>query len=344
VLLLFAVGISKSKQARTECYLWDRDYLECSNINKVPNSDWSFENQTEFKWSEIHQVWLDKNRIKSFKSEEFNKFTNAERIFLSENELSAIDFNEFGNNTKLTILVVTDNQISEIKHIKNSTVLNVTKLRIDNNNLTDISELCKMTKLELLNLDGNRRLDFSKVTFKCWSELTALSLADTNLKNLNHDYRVLTGCNKLKFLDLSDNNLEMLCFVHFPALPRLNELRIRNNSLNNLDVLALKRKCQNLSGIVMTGNNWSCDHYEGTLKTQLNESNINAKLHPSNRHRNETHCLQNPVPSEVKSCPSIEGIKFALFWVFVILICFIFITELVLLRYYYRIFNFDFQV
>jgi Leucine-rich repeat (LRR) protein len=183
----------------------------------VPISDWSCETQEEFKWSEIRDLWLINNRIKSFKQGMFTKFINADSIFLRENELSVIDFNEFGNNTKMTDLDVSDNQISEIKPIKHSTILNVAKLWLNNNNLTDISELCKMTKLQWLNLSGNRKLDFSKVMFNCWSELTKLSLADTNLKNLNQDYRVLTGCTKLNFLNLMDNNLEMLCFEHFPA-------------------------------------------------------------------------------------------------------------------------------
>jgi Leucine rich repeat len=330
----------------------ESNILDCDDINKVPVSDWSFENQPEFEWSEIHELWLEKNRIKSFKQGVFTKFTNAEEIVLKENELSVIDFNEFENNTKMIDLDVSSNQISEIKHMKNSTVLNVTKLLIKNNNLIDISELCKMTKLQWLVLSGNRRLDFSKVMFNCWSELSLLSLADTNLNNLNHDYRILAGCNKLDTLYLEDNNLKMLCFEHFPALPRLTILVIRNNSLINLDVLELKRKCQNLSKIIMTSNNWSCDRYEGTLKMQLKESNINDRFF--NDYRNDAHCLQNPVPSEVKSCPrsdrnstrnhQSEGIKVASFWVFIILICVILITELVLLRYYSQIFNFDFQV
>jgi hypothetical protein len=164
----------------------------------------------------------------------------------------------------------------------------------------------------------------------------------------------------------------------------------------------------------MTGNNWSCYYYEGTLKTQLKESNIKEATYTSN----EVRCLQNPVPSEVKSSPRIdrnstrfqhhedikdpkltndskaednsashiqqseniqdrdqsEGIKdpkltsdskaednsashiqqseniqyrdslFVSFWAFIILICVIFITELVLLRYFSQIFNYDFQV
>jgi Leucine-rich repeat (LRR) protein len=280
MLLLFSVVISKCKQARTECYLWKPDYLNCSDINKVPISDWSFETQKEFKWSEIHVVWLRRNRIKSFKQGIFTKFTNVQEIQLRENELSLIDLNEFENNTKMTKLSLSNNQISEIKDIKNSTILNVTKLWVNNNNLTDISELCKMTKLQWLILSGNRRLDFNKVMFNCWSELTSLGLADTNLKNLNHDYRSLTGCNKLGTLYLMDNNLEMFCFELFPSLPGLTELVVRNNSLISLDVLELKKKCHNLSKIWMTGNNWSCDHYKGTLKTQLKEYNITITDYP----------------------------------------------------------------
>jgi hypothetical protein len=170
-----------------------------------------------------------------------------------------------------------------------------------------------------------------------------LSLADTNLKNLNHDYRVLTGCNQLEYLNLMDNNLEMLCFEQFPALPRLTELNIRNNSLINLDVLELKKKFQNLSEIIMTGNDWSCNFYVEALKPHLKESRIIDKS--LDGFLNEAVCLHGSVAVEMKICPKIErNLKYNKqgedqFWIFILLNCVTFITDMILLRSYIVIFQ-----
>jgi Leucine-rich repeat (LRR) protein len=147
-------------------------------------------------------------------------------------------------------LDVGKNKITEIKSLNNSGEISITSLMIDNNDLT---ELCKIKQVEKLYLSRNRRLDYSKVTFNCWSKLTHLNLAETSLKNLKHDYRMLHGCNKLVSLDISYNNLEMLRFEHFPILSNLTNLNIRNNSLINLDVVELRRKFQALSWILIAG-------------------------------------------------------------------------------------------
>jgi Leucine-rich repeat (LRR) protein len=216
--------------------------------------------------SRIRVFWLSSSRINSFEIGFFVKLKNVQRIHFINNKLTTIDFNEFAKNSKLEYLDVSKNQINEINSIKNSTVINITSLMIHDNDLTDISELCKLKKVKTLNLSGNRRLDYSKVTFSCWSELAHLYLAETNLKNINHDYRVLAGCNKLVDLDLSDNALGILCFEYFPALPKLANLNIRNNNLINLDVREMKRKFQGLLNVVIAGNKWSCNSYRGILE------------------------------------------------------------------------------
>jgi Leucine-rich repeat (LRR) protein len=290
----------------------------------------------------VYHLLFNKIRIKSLKRGIFTKFTNVKSINLSGNELSTIDFNEFANNGKLQNLYVSNNKITDIKPINNSIEISITTLMIVNNNLTDISELCKLKKVKILNLSGNRRLDYSKVTFSCWSELTHLNLTDTNLKNLNHDYRVLTGCNQLIGLDFSDNNLEMLCFGNFPALPMLNYLNIKDNKLTNLDVEELKKKCQILTKILIAGNKWSCTYYWGTLKTKLEKSGITGTF-------NKADCLEKSGNPEIKSCPKIErndinsttqqksedttgsAILFLPFWIFIVLYCVLYVTELALL-------------
>jgi Leucine-rich repeat (LRR) protein len=289
----------------------------------------------------VRDLLFNKTGIKSLKRGIFTKFTNVKTINLSGNELSAMDFNEFANNGKLQNLYVSNNKITDIKPMNNSIEISITTLMIFNNNLADISELCKLKKVKKLNLSGNRKLDYSKVTFSCWSELTHLYLADTNLKHLNHDYRMLAGCNKLNGLDISFNNLEMLCFGNFPVLPKLNYLNINNNSLINLDVVELKKKCQILSSILIAGNKWSCTYYWGTLKTKLEKSGITGTL-------KNTDCLEKSANQEIRSCPKIErnstdpepqqtkkdtkvsGIHVVTFWIFFALDCVLLIVVIIL--------------
>jgi Leucine rich repeat len=237
-----------------------------------------------------------------------------------------MDFNEFANNKKLLNLYVGNNQITNIKPINNPTEISITHLMIHDNDLTNISELCKLKKVERLSLTRNRRLDYSKVMFSCWSKLTHLYLVDTNLKHLNHDYRVLTGCNQLIGLDLSHNNLEMLCFEHFPDLPKLHYLNIHANNLINLDVVELRGKCQALSKILIDGNRWSCGYLQDTMKKGLDKFNITW---------NKIDCLEKSEGPEIRSCPRMKrnrsGISFVPLWIFIIVYFVLFITELVIL-------------
>jgi hypothetical protein len=326
VLLLFSSIIDESQQKReTQCELFGGN-LDCRKINPTPIIDWSFNNQKGFDLSEVQTLDFTKRRIRSFKRGLFTKFRNVSWIFLNENELNAVDFNEFENNTQLKGLNVIDNQISEIKPIKNPNVINITRMRLNGNDLKDISELCKLTKLKMLDLSRNRRLDFSTVRFNCWSELTELFLAATNLKNLNHNYRTLTGCNKLEYLNLMDNNLGMLCFERFPDLPNLSVLNIRNNSLIYLDVLGLKRRFKKISSIVITGNDWSCDFYHTQLDKQLKQFNITKQeLHGFH---DEKYCLAYSVDPEVRTCPKIafSPRPDVLFWIIMTLNLVLFIT------------------
>jgi Leucine rich repeat len=304
LLLLFSIIIDKSKQANA-CQggnIKDTNretYLNCQQTEQTPKSDWSYKIPNNIVISSVHHLWFKKISIKSFRSGIFTKFTIVKIIDLSENKLNTIDFNEFAKNSKLESLDVSKNQITEIKPIQTSAQINIISLMINDNALTNISELCKLKKVKSLNLSRNRRLDYSKVTFSCWSELTYLNLAESNLKNLNHDYQVLTGCKNLDYLDLSDNDLGILCFQHFPDLPKLINLIIRNNSLISLDVLELKRKCGNLKNVVMADNMLSCAYIRETLKNQLKVANINGKA--------PRPCLEVTKNPEERSCPETKN-------------------------------------
>jgi Leucine-rich repeat (LRR) protein len=308
----------------TDCEV-EQVTLVCYGVQQGPVSYWSNVEKDEIQWSAIQHLKLNWNGIESLSTGFFTNFTNLTSIDLRDNKISAFDFDEFGNNPELIELRVDNNQISEIKTIRSSTVVNITKLTMSNNDLNEISELCKVKKLVTLDLSRNRRLDFNKLEFNCWSELNLLFLAETNLKSLHHDYRMLTGCNKLTYLDLMDNNLEMLRIEKFPALPALMHLNIRNNSLVNLDVAKLKEKFQNLLTITVTGNKWSCDYYAIELKKQLTKFKIQEGQ--TFAHQNENLCLNKSVQSNTQMLNSHQnhheeiknrGTIFVLFWIFMI--------------------------
>jgi Leucine-rich repeat (LRR) protein len=252
-------------------------------------------------------VRLTENQVKTFDENAFIKFKKVTTIHLDKNQLTTIDFKEFRKNSELKYLDLGFNKITVIQPILESTMIGITILQIHNNDLRDISQLCHLKKLKELNLSRNRGIDFTTIMFNCWSELGMLFLTDTGLKKLNHNYRMLGGCNKLKYLNLMDNDLGMICFEQFPELPELTHINFRNNSLTSLDVLELKRKFKQLTYITTTSNKWSCGYYQLTLKTKLEINNFIEK--PNFAPAEEKNCLEGTPPladPEVQYCPKLH--------------------------------------
>jgi Leucine-rich repeat (LRR) protein len=324
-----------------DCRMDNYNLVKCSNQKQTPVRDWSsFRNTSKFNLQTVKRLELKNNRIQSFKKGAFTNFTSVIRINLENNQLNEIDFSEFRNNSELTYLDVGNNQISDIKPIHSSTVISIINLLLYNNNLTDISELCKIRNLKWLDLSHNQRINFSNVVFNCWKELSNLNLAETNLKTLNHDYRMLTGCNQLNYLNLMDNNLKILCFERFPYLPKLKQLNIRNNSLISLDVLKLTEKLSFLVKITATVNSWTCSYYSNILKNELANSNITEFIPTTDK---EQTCVNTSVEPVDRYCPKVghkdhrnSDLSLVIFWIlnFVFLIT---IETLQMVLFYYSL-------
>jgi hypothetical protein len=111
-----------------------------------------------------------------------------------------------------------------------------------------------------------------------------------------------------------------------------------------LEVPELKRKCGSLENVVMADNKLSCDYYRDTLKNQLEVSNINVNQ--------PWPCLVDTNTPQERSCPETKNkptdptnpttkpqeeeingsdVLFVPIWIFIVLQCVLFITELVLL-------------
>jgi Leucine rich repeat len=338
--ILVILNGSQSSEAQLICYNYNETFtyisVKCDN-SKQQSVEFTILDKNYIKWHNVNlkELILSSDNITSFKSGIFTQVKYVEKIHLDNNELSSIDFNEFKNNSKLTHLDMGFNKITKIHPIQVSSNIEIINLEIHNNDLTDFSELCNLKKLKVLNLSRNRRLDLSKVMFNCWSDLTHLFLTDTNLKSLNHDYRMFTGCNKLEYLNLMENELEMLCLQRFPELHGLEYFNIRNNSLTNLDVHGLKQKFQNLWRITTTGNKWSCN-YQKKLTPRMNQ--LNLQEYPNYAPTNEKNCLESAKNDEsdaIEICPEDDRLLGISFWIIFIFDCILTIIDvLVFLRYY----------
>jgi Leucine-rich repeat (LRR) protein len=222
-------------------------------------------------FDDLKSLDLSYNELTVLPKDLFKPLHSIEIIFLYQNNLTTISFDEFASNQELKSLGLMVNNIKTIETIKFRGEFSITHLAIYNNDLTDVSQLCKLAKLEELNLDFNKNLDYSTFKPSCWSELRELSLLDTGLKKLNSDYRLFTGLTKLEILYLQNNNLEVFCVGNFPEMPALETLSLYENRLTGLDVTQLNMKFPTLKKLYLSTDNWNCDDFN-SLKSVLEKN------------------------------------------------------------------------
>jgi Leucine-rich repeat (LRR) protein len=215
---------------------------------------------------------LSNNELTVLPNNLFKPLTNIIEINLSQNQLTIVNFDEFASNQKLQKLNLQFNYIKTIQPIYRGE-FTIKKLFFYSNELTDISELCKLSKLETLELSSNQ-VNFKSFNFNCWSELTILYLMDTDLARLVNNYQILSGLTKLEKLSLRNNKLKVLCIDNFPELPELNFLSIAENELQSLDVQKLQSKFPKLTKIRLSKKYWSCDYLKSLDTGELNKSGI----------------------------------------------------------------------
>jgi Leucine rich repeat len=211
---------------------------------------------------------LSRNDLTDLSKDIFKPLRDIITIDLSENKLTTIRFDVFSNNERFRRLNLRFNAIKTIETIQHSGNLTIQQLFFHVNNLRDVSELCKLTKLDHLELSSNQNVDFNIFNSRCFSGLKALELVKTGLKRLNNNYQLFSGLKELLMLKLPENNLEVFCVENFPELPALTELDIKENGLKSIDAEKLKGKFPSLNKIHLSKNLWSCDYFK-SLKTNL---------------------------------------------------------------------------
>jgi Leucine-rich repeat (LRR) protein len=263
----------KTKYIRDNCCKYYFKYVKTLSFsNKQLN--W-ISSQAFAELNNLVTLDLSINRLKHLVKNTFKPLFNLMEIDLSENLLTTISFDEFADKQQLKILNFRFNKIQTIKPIQHQGGFSITALLLYGNNLVDISELCKLMKLEFLQLSSNQNLDFKSFKSTCWNKLQYLYLIDSGLKRLNNDYHIFTGLTKLNQLHLQSNNLEVFCVGNFPELPELFHLDVTDNQLHSLDVNKIKTKFPKLVSIKLTKNLWSCDFFK-KLESDLKKLQINV--------------------------------------------------------------------
>ncbi len=194
---------------------------------------------------------------------------NIEALLLAGNNFTSISFEPFAKNNQLQRLNLSSNNIQFIESIQHPEKFQLKELWLSNNDLVNISELCKFEKLEILTLGGNKNLDFESVKFNCWSKLKELDLSDTNLRRLDHNYSLFAGLNNLKYLNIQNNNLEILCIGNFPVLAELQVLNVDGNNLTTLDTDELKRKFPKIGEIRLASDSFGCAIFKKINETLI---------------------------------------------------------------------------
>jgi Leucine rich repeat len=225
----------------------------------------------------LTKLELSRNELTVLSKDLFKPLRNIITIDLSENKLTTISFDEFVNNERLISLKLRSNEIQIIETIHHSEKLGIQQLFFYANNLKDVSELCKLTKLNHLELSSNQNVDFNTLNSSCLSGLRKLELVNTNLKTLKNNYQILSGLVKLEILYLTENNLGVFCVGKFPELPALTELDIKENRLKSIDAGELKRKFPKLKKLHLSKNLWSCDYFK-LLETNLKKLGITVTV------------------------------------------------------------------
>jgi Leucine-rich repeat (LRR) protein len=305
----------------------------------------TIESQAFVGCEHLQYLTLESNQLTSLPQNVFEPLRNIKGINLSHNQLAKFSLDVFANNQNLEKVYLHDNKMTVLVPIQHKGEFSIKELQLQDNDLKNISEVCKFQKLETLILAGNRNLEFATFKFSCWPELRKLYLYDTNLKRLNYEYRLFIGLNKLKLLDLSENNLDMLCVGNFPALLELEQLGVDRNKLKTMNAQDLKSKFPKLNRIDIENNPWDCNNFDN-MKTIFKALKINIHFDQSptcdkSTKTNEFELISCPIsqieiPDEKIRAPFTNNSLF-IFALQMVLTVILFIVDVLMSVYFYVI-------
>ena len=187
------------------------------------------------KLDKLIELDLSRNIVSNISA--VKKLYNLKVLNLYGNSVSDISY--LADLRDLNKLNLWANGVFKIDDLKD--LINLTDMNLGRNFIQDISPLRKMNKLKTLWLIGNK-IKNPEIISECGSNLMALSVAQCGISDL----RFLGNCVQLRELLIFDNEVKDISSLQ--NLFHLNTFLAANNSISNIDVLAVLVKNKAFSG------------------------------------------------------------------------------------------------
>ncbi|KAJ6636333.1 Protein artichoke [Pseudolycoriella hygida] len=233
--------------------------------------------------SNLKQLDLSYNNIVELNVDQFHPLSELETIRLSNNKIEIISGYLFQHNVNLKWAYFNYNKIIFLDPTAFANCL-LKSLDLGFNQLHDI-DLTTMNKLKTLVVSSNHlsvlrippaveeiyaeRNTISAVNGQPGSELTKLFLSFNYLSNLQN----LQKFQKLRFLDLSANQLSYIKLDDLKGLNQLKELKLNGNKLIEIKADDVVANFPKLAMIELSTKHWS-DTYVTELQNSLKAHNI----------------------------------------------------------------------
>lgn len=201
----------------------------------------------------------------------------VKKVNLKYNNLTSIHIS--GNCTELHA------SYNMIESVTVGSNCSIEKLYLAHNRIPGFGELRKCSEtLRTLDVSFNilqRRFDFLGM-----KQLTALNVECTNL---TLQYTTLHDLRKLKFLDISYNNLKTIDFENLTSQRQLERLMISGNPIANMSIGSIKRNFPNLKTL-------------GIYDLPWNESSLSVAIEDLKKHDIKPY-IKNDYLFEESLCP-----------------------------------------
>uniref|UniRef100_A0A1I8IKK2 Roc domain-containing protein n=1 Tax=Macrostomum lignano TaxID=282301 RepID=A0A1I8IKK2_9PLAT len=185
----------------------------------------------------LRTLELSNTGLFAFPQELVERLLNIETLILDDNNLTTEGFPTcFKDLVSLTSLSVRNNGLTGIPSSW-SYLFQLTSLLADNNQISSLKHLERLTKLQVLSLQGNCIEEIPR-EFYALKKLECLNLSHNSIASVTVDVKRLIN---LRELDLSHNCLAFLIPDLF-LLPKLDGLQVSNNEVVKIPTVALKTK------------------------------------------------------------------------------------------------------
>ncbi|KAL1111093.1 hypothetical protein V6Z11_D02G034100 [Gossypium hirsutum] len=258
----------------SDCCKWER--VECNTttrrlIQLSLNST---------KWEDNMEYVMDNRNLNAWylNASMFLPFEELKRLYLSGNVIGGSLENEgFGKLSStlsnLEILDLSENYLNDSILLSLSELSSLRYLDLSINKFEGSSHLrgfqllSRLNNLETLDLSGNSLKNTILFHMRNISSLKTLRLSANQLKGRLDHIHGLNNLTNLKYLDLSDNNIESISNKGFQLLSRLNNLETLDLSRNSFKnrILFHMRHLSSLKTLRLSGNQLKgrLDHIQG---------------------------------------------------------------------------------